>query len=263
MQPQLVDTEQAIKDLINTLPHRDHGVPSLYLDIEGQNLSRDGTISLLTILVEAQQEVYLVDVTVLKESAFNTAAADGRTLRSILESDSVTKVFFDIRNDSDALFGLFGIQVKGVEDLQLLELASRGFNRRRVNGLARCIEQDAGLGWTERQTWMTVKDRGRKLFAPELGGSYTVFDARPLADEMKKYCVQDVTVMPTLRRVYCSKLCDAWWRRIEQETLARIASSQRPDYIGHGRQKALGPSSWIGWSPAPSEFHTRTLFTSN
>nr|POE48996.1 ekc/keops complex subunit pcc1 [Quercus suber] len=253
MEPHLVDTQQAIKDLISTLPHHDHGVPSLYLDIEGQNLFRHGTISLLTVLHEAQQKVYLVDVTVLKESAFSTAASDGRTLRSILESDNVTKVFFDIRNDSSALFGLFGINVRGIEDLQLLELATRSFDKRCVNGLAKCIDRDAGLGWIERQTWVTVKDRGRKLFLPELGGSYAVFDARPLSDELKRYCAQDVTLMPTLRRVYCRKLCDAWWRKIEQETLARIALSQRPDYDPKGSYKTLGPTSWIGWYPAPSE----------
>lgn len=67
--------------------------------------------------------MYLVDVTTLGRSVFDTAGSDKRTLKHILESEDTIKVFFDIRNDSDALFSLCGVRIGGVEDTQLMELA--------------------------------------------------------------------------------------------------------------------------------------------
>ncbi|KAJ6482467.1 hypothetical protein C8R45DRAFT_1099752 [Mycena sanguinolenta] len=56
--------------------------------------------------------VWLVDVVVLRADAFDVTGAGGKTLRSILESRSIKKLFFDVRNDSDALFNLFGVAVR-------------------------------------------------------------------------------------------------------------------------------------------------------
>jgi len=50
------------------------------------------------------KHVYIIDVHVLKKKAFETPSATGLTLKAVLESDSVPKVFFDVRRDSDALF---------------------------------------------------------------------------------------------------------------------------------------------------------------
>lgn len=47
------------------------------------------------------------------------------SLKSILESSMTPKVFFDVRTDSDALYGQFGIRLAGIIDLQLMEVASR------------------------------------------------------------------------------------------------------------------------------------------
>ena len=235
MGPEVFNTAAALQDFLESLPDGKDKCPSLYIDLEGTNLSRHGSISLLTALVEPRNTVYLVDITVLGNDAFNTADSSDRTLKSILESEDIVKVFFGIRNDSDALFSLFGVRVAGIEDLQLLELASRTFSKRLVNGLAKCTEQDARIGIPERRRWREVKDKGRRLFAPECGGSYSVFDARPLPTEIKQYYAQDVTLMPNLRDVYLAKLCDAWWLKIQPETTARILQSQSPYYNGKGR----------------------------
>lgn len=47
------------------------------------------------------------------------------------------KVFFDIRHDSDALFGLFKINLDGIHDLQLMELATRDLQKRHLHGSAK------------------------------------------------------------------------------------------------------------------------------
>jgi exonuclease 3'-5' domain-containing protein 1 len=53
-----------------------------------------------------------------------------------------------------------------------------------------------------RQRAATVKDTGLQLYAPETGGSYAVFDERPLKTILLEYCVQDMVYMPELWDVY-------------------------------------------------------------
>lgn len=260
MQSKLIDSVGALETFLDGLPESKAGPLRLYVDLEGNNLSRNGTLSLVTILVESEKKVYLIDVTTLQQDAFNIGGSKGRTLREVLESSVTIKVFFDIRNDSDALHSLYGIRVAGIEDLQLMELASRGFSRRCVNGLAKCIERDTALGSTERQRWQKVKDRGRELFDPARGGNYAVFDRRPLTADVMDYCVQDVVFMPHLREVYRAKLCDEWWSRIEAETQARIRLSQSPGFNGKGRHMAEGPRAWLNWWPTAEQKASRTLF---
>ena len=257
----MIDSPQALKAFLGSLPDLEGPTPSLYIDLEGNNLSRKGTLSLVTILVEPRHTVHLVDVTGLGKLAFHTAGPDGKTLKHILESQEIVKVFFDIRNDSDALFGLFDIRVKGIEDIQLMELASRGFQKRHVNGLAKCIERDSNLPFAVRREWRASKERGHKLFDPNLGGGYAVFDERPLSAEIQKYCVQDVIHMPALRELYRAKLCDGWWRKIEAETTARINLSQGRNFNGQGMHMAKAPAGWEYFRPSLTERSSRTLLT--
>lgn len=255
----MIDTAEALKAFIDDLPDLQRFEPSLYIDLEGNDLSRKGTLSLVTILVEPRHTVHLVDVTKLGKDAFHVAGTNERSLGVILGSSTITKVFFDIRNDSDALFSLFGINVGGVEDLQLMELASRDSSKRCTHGLAKCIERDSQLSYLEKRDWAASKDKGREMFDPSRGGSYAVFDQRPLSKEMQEYCMQDVLHMPSLREHYRAKLCDAWWRKIEEETAARITLSQGWNYNGKGRHMALGPPGWQHWAPSSAERLSRTL----
>ncbi len=91
-------------------------------------------------------------------------------------------MFFDVRNDSDALFSHFGIRMKGVIDLQLMESASRrtGANGKRfLASLGKCIQRDSGLSDEEKKIWETSKNKGKKLFAPEEGGRYRISMSAP------------------------------------------------------------------------------------
>ncbi|KAK0301669.1 hypothetical protein LTR82_018178, partial [Friedmanniomyces endolithicus] len=260
MEPKFLDTTAALEKFLSDLGNCDGQPPRLYVDLEGNNLSRNGTLSLVTILLESERDVYLVDVTTLGRDAFTTTGADGRTLKAVLESRDIVKVFFDIRNDSDALFGLYEIRVDGIEDLQLMELASRNFSKRNINGLAKCIERDSTIPFVERQRWQVVKDNGKHLFDPQRGGSYAVFDQRPLSKDILEYCTQDVTFMPHLRDACRRKLCDAWWRKIDTETDGRIQLSQSPTFRGKGQHMAQGPPAWLSWHPTRAERLSRTLF---
>ncbi|KAK0251990.1 hypothetical protein LTR35_018387, partial [Friedmanniomyces endolithicus] len=127
MDPKFLNNTAALEKFLSDLGNCDGQPLRLYVDLEGNNLSRNGTLSLVTILLEPERDFYLVDVTTLGRDAFTTAGAGGRTLKAVLESRDIIKVFFDIRNDSDALFGLFEIHVAGIED-------SRNFSEKNVNG---------------------------------------------------------------------------------------------------------------------------------
>jgi exonuclease 3'-5' domain-containing protein 1 len=244
MDVEMIDAAPALQAFIAELPEFPNGQPGLYVDLEGNDLSRNGTLSLITILVEPRHTVHLIDVKTLETAAFTTSDVNGKTIQQILESDSLVKVFFDIRNDSDALFSLFGIRVAGIEDVQLMEVASRTSSKRLLNGLAKCIERDAPISFADKREWRTVKDEGHRLFDPARGGSFAVFDERPLTPAMQKYCVQDVLHMPALRSAYKAKIGNAWWAKIQEETIARIALSQSPIFNGKGRHMAEAPAGW-------------------
>ncbi|KAJ4348307.1 uncharacterized protein N0V89_009681 [Didymosphaeria variabile] len=248
--------------------------PHLYIDLEGINLSRHGSISLLTLYDRSLPCIFLIDVHALGFAAFTTPSttcatisrsddniqligtnniemnvcSDEKpcliTLKSILESPEIPKVFFDVRNDSDALFHHFGIELRGIQDLQVMELATRGGrNRERVNGLSRCIEFGLinVLTPLQRSQVKTIKARGAELFSPEKGGSYAVFNERPLDMMLEHYCMQDVVHMPALWNVYNYKLRIRFWNFVvEHETKKRLAESRAPAYLPTGMHKSLG-----------------------
>lgn len=115
-----------------SIPTLTTSAPSLYFDVEGINLSRHGSISIIELHHKPssrpdESHRYLIDVHILGFLAFSTPSAEGVSLKMILESPKTPKVFFDVRTDSDAMYALFGIKLAGIIDLQLMEVASRSW----------------------------------------------------------------------------------------------------------------------------------------
>ncbi|KAF3484278.1 uncharacterized protein GIQ15_03602 [Arthroderma uncinatum] len=142
-----------------------------------------------------------VDIHGHGNGTFLTSESNGDTLKTVLKSSSIPKVFFDVRRDSDALFAHFETQLSGAQDIQLMELATRTGPKKYVNGLSRCIERDGGLTSEEQRLGKSTKAKGLKLSLPKHGGSYEVFNPRPISPDIKAYCVQDVQYMPMLRKI--------------------------------------------------------------
>jgi exonuclease 3'-5' domain-containing protein 1 len=224
------------------------GSPVMYMDLEGTSLSRHGSISIVTILATSAilptDYVFLIDVHTLGAQAFTTPGTHGQTLQSILQDATKTKVFFDVRNDSDALFAHYGIALAGIEDVQLMESATRPTtqSRRLVAGLTTCIEENLT---TPSQTasltrWKLVKRKGEKLFNPNRGGSYAVFNQRPIPADIIAYCAGDVALLPALR----AKLFAQTARQrdmIVEQTAKRVLVSQSAGYQPQGPDKATAP----------------------
>ncbi|OAL46891.1 hypothetical protein IQ07DRAFT_658231 [Pyrenochaeta sp. DS3sAY3a] len=237
----LIDTPEAMASLLDSLVDLPNQPPPLYIDLEGINLSRHGSISIMQLYILPRLETHLIDIHKLGSAAFTTPSTNGNTLKAILESPTITKAFFDVRNDSDALFSLFNISLAGICDIQLMELATRDFSKRCVKGLAKCMERDLTMTPTERRTWLAGKEAGVKLFAPERGGSYAVFNARPLPEAIRQYCLQDVQFLPRLWKHYSVKLTPSWTIKVDAATKDRVALSQTKSYAPNGPHKALGP----------------------
>lgn len=103
--------------------------PSLYFDLEGIRLGRLGSISLVLLYVTPELMTYIIDIHILGGNAFSTTNSTGISLKRILENPKIPKVFFDIRNDSDALYSQYHICVDGIIDVQVLELATRNSSK--------------------------------------------------------------------------------------------------------------------------------------
>lgn len=237
----IIDSLDSLVFMLDALENQPTNPPSLYLDMEGIALSRHGSISIIQLFHLRYNHTFLIDILVLQEAAFSTANRSGATLRSILESPLVPKVFFDVRNDADALYAHFSVSLQGVHDIQLLELATRSWPRDRLVGLRHCIQTDARLQASEIQLWKATKERGKALFAADHGGSYEIFNHRPITPDIILYCAQDVELLPILWDVYSHRIGAKWLRRVQKETEKRLLMSKDATYDPHGKDKVLSP----------------------
>ena len=254
LKTEVINTTKQISDLLNWLVSR-HAPPvpyspTMYIDLEGVNLCREGSVSIFTLLIDTgifTQRVCLIDVHVLGAQAFNTTGVKQKTLKDILQDEKIPKVFFDVRKDSDSLFAHFGVQLHGVEDVQLMKSATRKTtqSRRLLSGLAKWVEKDAPMsfGGSGSGSWKLAKEKGERLFKPEHGGSYEVFNQRPIPAEIVDYCVGDVQCLPELRDKFWGSRDLQWRDLVKEESTKRVAASQRSEYQPHGRDKALAPWS--------------------
>jgi len=247
---EIINTTKQIGDLVDWLILRhsppEPYEPTMYIDLEGVNLCREGSLSILTLLIDTgipTIRVCLIDVYSLGSQAFNTTGIKGKTLKDILHDEKIPKVFFDVRNDSDALFAHFGVALQGVEDVQLMGSATRTTtsSRKYLNGLAKCIEQGV-LHGSDLTSWKLAKEKGGRSFKAEFGGSYKVFEQRPIPTEIISYCVGDVQYLPQLWRRFRSNT-DRWRDLVNKETKKRVEASQKPEYQPHGPDRTLAPWS--------------------
>lgn len=154
----------------------------------------------------------------------------------------MAQLFFDVRSDADALWNLYGVTLANVYDLQLLEVAmkrSTGNTAPYVTGLGRVIEVYLGAPGQ----WKKVKDEGLRLFQPDFGGSYEIFERRPLDPRIIAYSAQDVALLFELKRVLEARmggLIPNWKSRVVKASAGREAEARMP-YQGKGRHRAIAP----------------------
>ena len=205
----LVDSDTGLQDAISEIKQKiAERIALLAVDCEGNSLSREGALTIITVATE--EKVYIFDVQKLGQATFSSGFGE------ILEDESRKKLMFDCRQDSDALWHQFKVKLSGVLDLQLLEVIyrrenpsasttktpqssfknKRGGRRNRrsqrtdevekIYGFGRCLEL-----YLQDENLVKIKDKGRELLEED----DELWTKRPLTDELIQYCVVDTMAM--------------------------------------------------------------------
>ena len=97
------------------------GCSTLILDCEGLRLGeRGGSLSLVTLRTTSPSPIrtYIIDVVSLPRTALEP-------IFDILRSSNVCKVLFDGRMDYSAIYHSYGVELKNLLDVQLVDVVSR------------------------------------------------------------------------------------------------------------------------------------------
>jgi exonuclease 3'-5' domain-containing protein 1 len=199
------------------------GADILAVDIEGVRLGRHGEICIIQV-ADRHRKVYLFDVTTLGKMAFQAG------LKAVLEADNITKLFFDIRCDADALYHLYNVKLNNVLDMQVLCHKAKGGYSMFVQGIAKALTHV--LPSSELQLMKGAKETGQSLFAPDRGGYLEIWRKRPLSPALRDYCAQDV--------VHLLTMLDKWEHCLARSTL-RTVSEIRMRKRMHSRVVETGP----------------------
>ena len=233
----------------------------LAVDLEGVSMSRVGPVTLLQ--VAARDRVFLFDAQALgtaelferavrPESSEDGDAEDGdagaRTLRCVLEDPRITKLMFDCRVDSDALFHQHGVALRGVFDVQLADVASRRRKNLAVpllSGMPKCAARHlAGASGATKQSLAALdadpddrsvtragaaseaeavtrvtehlKTKVKALYAPDKGGDAQLWALRPISEDARRYAALDVWLLLRIHRAMTEDqaLDEAWRARV-------------------------------------------------
>ncbi|KAK4560592.1 hypothetical protein LTR86_005789 [Recurvomyces mirabilis] len=144
-------------------------VPTLYLDCEGEDLGRQGKISLMQMFMPSNSTVYIIYAHHLGEDLWQLSNGHPTlpTLKHILESAGIKKVFWGAIGDSEALFFHHRIRLDptSVVDLQLLDLASyqKAGDRKNVKTMSLAVEKYLNLPTADKQKWVAIKIDGKRM----------------------------------------------------------------------------------------------------
>ncbi|GMH38103.1 hypothetical protein BSKO_05987 [Bryopsis sp. KO-2023] len=240
----LVDTRdsllQCLRDLETCMSAKDAVAA---IDCEGVNLCRHGKLCTLQIRCRDGAQTYVIDVVTLTSDAFSISLESGFSIKSMLEDRDSLKLLFDPRNDSDALYHQFGVFPQNVFCLQLAEVAHRRATGKVVNyvmGLDKMIRGAVKMSAEKLAHLAEVKNQGKRLFAPEVGGSYEVWVNRPLCAELVEYAACDVEYLIDAYDYFLSVLNGDWVRRVREASVVRVEFCLGKAY-SKGRHMAVAP----------------------
>lgn len=246
----LVDSFGCLMKLLFHLEHICYGggtngrEVALAVDFEGMKLCRHGALCLVQMTISDDPTlVYVLDVHILGTRCFSMATTNGTSIKQLLEAEDIRKVWFDPRNDVDALWHQFGIMPRAIFDLQLAEVAdrrNRGLNVHYVQGLYKCLTQCPALQSEQKVFAERINSLGKSLFEPQNGGQYEVFQQRPLNPVILVYAAHDSRYMLVLYEQFKDSLGSEWVQRVLRAASQRahwcmsqiyqMPSSEAPDF---------------------------------
>lgn len=240
-----VDSKESVTSMLDMLPTFHSDQPQLSIDLEGLDLGKKkGEIYLIQIYDSFCNRLYIVDVCTLGAAAFFTPASDDKTtLRKILQSAWILKLFCDVRSDSRALFQEFEIHLRGIKDVQNIELASRRdpTGRQWRKGLSRLIDRYADLSDEQFSEFVTYKNNGREI-CEDWG--FVQFSVRPLRKDLTVYAANDVLYLP---RIYSNLTKDMSEERFRSADVATQNSILRTHCLEYEPDQSGKPMSAADW----------------
>ena len=189
------------------------------MDVEGVNLCRTGPVTLIQICT-SQGQVVLFDILTLGQDAFLSGG-----LKALLESEAVCKVIYDGRADADALYHRHGVNLQHAFDLQVQHaLRYSRDNDRYVKGLQRCLDDSGVVPSADKLRVARIKDAGKRLFVPEMGGRADAWLVRPLSQALLDYAASDVQYLLRMKSMWSGPTSNAVFR-VTKERLRGAMSS--------------------------------------
>jgi len=189
---------------------------NIAVDCEGIKLSRTGQICTIQICIYGSSQAYIFDVVQLTPEDIEECG-----LKTVLENQRITKIMYDCRQDSDALYHQLGVTLVGpVVDLQIMQFALNQKSCREdkqgkwqpcVMGMTRCIQTYAPNALSQQQ--LRAKEQMKVIWADE--DASKVWAKRPLGPELCEYAATDVIAMCDLFAALKKQFGSAWnrWRR--------------------------------------------------
>ncbi|KAF1810051.1 hypothetical protein P152DRAFT_451432 [Eremomyces bilateralis CBS 781.70] len=217
----LIDTPGKVRMLIEALLLL-RGSWVCYLDLTGTRPCEDSVTSVLSLyLTPPPSEIrsfhclYTVDICALGSSAFTTCLVGDKTmsLKGFLEARNTPIVVFEAKRITDRLSSHFGVNVKNVKELQLMECATLGREKDDLYDFGTLMARDwfkAGLDLPWIESWTDIHLAANKSLDPLEGGTLHDYCLRPLTHFFVAYCVKDVLCFPNFHRLYGSQLVQQW-----------------------------------------------------
>ena len=234
----------------------------LAIDCEGVDLGSHAptsSLSLLHISTGRNSDVFCFDIFTLGAEAFSTTTLDGYSLKTLLESSDKRKLLWDLRSDASALYHHFNITLTNAYDIQVLDTASSFLKQvkfpyekrrelRKIYGLGSTIDKMffGDISDSEKSRLRAVKSEAKTLFSPEEGGSYKIWNMRPLRPLLLEYCCDtryffslynhyDKTIRACLRFVSYGAY-DTAQDALSRAHQRRIAHALSPDFDKSNRE---------------------------
>lgn len=229
----LVDSEAKLTNALNKLST----YKRLAVDAEGDKLGRTGQLTILTLQgVDANAEkdtpIFVVDVLSLGGKRVYSKALP--SLRSMLEDSTITKITFDCRTDSDALFHQFSLSLAGTLDLQIFdqavriqqgELPPKRTNYFQNGGIPYLASMEKTLG----RYSLSEETTALKSSCPHKGLIH-IWKERPLKASSIEYAANDVKIINQLwRKMSNCNVSDILMKRT-------LIHSKRYESMFRGRQ---------------------------
>lgn len=194
----IVDTPEQLSELVDTLWLCGGLVPMVVMDCEGFNDYRL-ECDVIEIYHIPSDHLYLIDIFVLGTDILNLRSAVHKyTLAAFLESDAHLKLIYDCRQDSNALFMSYNIQLDGVVDLSLMVTELR---RRHDPAFHHRVSVDDAIKIRLRNTDIIGEFEHQAIkeakSARNFMGILEAWAQRPLDNRLVRYS-QDVRLMGVL-----------------------------------------------------------------